>query len=98
MYVQGTTGDPKGVTLTHFNLVNSGFYVGKRNELGLKYHRICIQVPFFHAFGTVCSIIAGLHFGATLVLPTDGYSPEKSLEAIENERFVIVITREILSN
>lgn len=74
--------------LTHSNLVNNGFQVGKRNELGLKSHKICVQVPFFHAMGTVCGVIAAMHYGSTLVLPAEGYNPDKNLEAIVLEKFV----------
>jgi acyl-CoA synthetase (AMP-forming)/AMP-acid ligase II len=68
-------------------MVNNSFYIGKRNELNLKHHTICLQVPFFHAFGTVISVMAALNHGSTLVLPTDGYNPDKSLDAIVEEKY-----------
>lgn len=68
-------------------MVNNGYYIGKRNELHTKHHIICLQVPFFHAFGTTISIMAALNHGATMVLPTDGYNPDKSLDAIKEEKY-----------
>ncbi|XP_018564379.1 acyl-CoA synthetase family member 2, mitochondrial isoform X2 [Anoplophora glabripennis] len=86
----GTTGHPKAAVVSHFGLVNNGFYVGKRNELGKKHHRICVLVPLFHAFGTVITISASLNYGATLVLPSDGFDPNKSLDAIKEENCTII--------
>lgn len=70
-------------------MVNNGFFIGKRNEFHKKHQTICVQVPLFHAFGTVVSIMAALNHGATLVLPTDGYNPDKSIDAIKEERFLL---------
>jgi acyl-CoA synthetase (AMP-forming)/AMP-acid ligase II len=89
-FTSGTTGKPKAALTSHFTMVNNSFYIGKRNELNLKHHTICIQVPFFHAFGTVISIMAALNHGSTLVLPTDGYNPDKSLDAIVEEKCTVI--------
>ncbi|KAJ8917664.1 hypothetical protein NQ315_005111 [Exocentrus adspersus] len=86
----GTTGNPKAAAVSHFSLVNNGFYIGRRNELDRKHHRICVQVPLFHAFGTAITISAGINYGATLVLPCEGYSPNKSLDAIKDENCSII--------
>ncbi|KAJ8968063.1 hypothetical protein NQ314_002502 [Rhamnusium bicolor] len=69
-FTSGTTGQSKAAVVSHFNMVNNGFYVGKRNELGKKHHKICVQVPLFHAFGTVITISASLNYGSTLMLPS----------------------------
>ncbi|KAH0815700.1 hypothetical protein GEV33_007091 [Tenebrio molitor] len=89
-FTSGTTGKPKAALTSHFTMVNNSFYIGKRNELNLKHHTICLQVPFFHAFGTVISVMAALNHGSTLVLPTDGYNPDKSLDAIVEEKCTVI--------
>ncbi|RZC39358.1 acyl-CoA synthetase family member 2, mitochondrial, partial [Asbolus verrucosus] len=89
-FTSGTTGKPKAALTSHFNMVNNGFYIGKRNEFHRKHHIICLQVPFFHAFGTVISVIAALNHGSTLVLPTDGFNPDKSLDAIKEEACTVI--------
>ncbi|XP_044268322.1 medium-chain acyl-CoA ligase ACSF2, mitochondrial isoform X2 [Tribolium madens] len=89
-FTSGTTGKPKAALTSHFNMVNNGYLIGKRNELNQKHHTICLQVPFFHAFGTSISIMAALNHGATMVLPTDGYNPDKSLDAIKEEKCTII--------
>lgn len=83
---QGTTGHPKAALLSHFNLINNSFEIGKRNELNLKHHKICLQVPFFHVFGLDIGLLAALRYGATLVLPAESYNAERSLDAITEEK------------
>lgn len=74
---------------SHFQIVNNSYIVGKRNELNRKHHTICVQVPFFHVFGTTVTINAALNHGATLVIPTPGYNPNCSLDAIRDEKWVL---------
>lgn len=71
---------------SHFQIVNNSYFIGKRGELDRKHHTICMQGPFFHAFGTVITLCSALNHGATLVLPTPGYDPDKSLDAIRDEK------------
>ncbi|XP_030755419.1 medium-chain acyl-CoA ligase ACSF2, mitochondrial-like isoform X2 [Sitophilus oryzae] len=89
-FTSGTTGQPKAAIQSHFHLVNNSFFLGKRNELDRKQHSICVQVPFFHAFGTDITICAALNHGATLVVPSPGYDPDKSLDAIRDEKCSVI--------
>ena len=89
-FTSGTTGPPKAALLSHYSFVNNGIHIGARNELGLSYHRICTQVPLFHAYGTVVGIVAAMSFGATLVLPSPAFKAESSLRAIANEKCTMV--------
>ncbi|EDX03815.1 medium-chain acyl-CoA ligase ACSF2, mitochondrial [Drosophila simulans] len=87
-FTSGTTGNPKAACLTHHNFVNNGIHVGNRNEL--QGERICVQVPMFHAFGVIITIMAALTKGATMVLPAAGFSPKDSLQAIVNEKCSVI--------
>ncbi|BFF94458.1 medium-chain acyl-CoA ligase ACSF2 mitochondrial [Drosophila madeirensis] len=87
-FTSGTTGSPKAAALSHYNFVNNGIHVGNRNEL--EGERICVQVPLFHAFGVVITIMAALNKGATLVLPAAGFSPKDSLQAIVKEKCTVI--------
>ncbi|XP_034471634.1 medium-chain acyl-CoA ligase ACSF2, mitochondrial [Drosophila innubila] len=87
-FTSGTTGNPKAAVLSHYNIVNNGIHVGDRNEL--EGERICVQVPLFHAFGVSITIMASLAKGATLVLPSPGFSPKDSLHAIVNEKCTVI--------
>jgi len=89
-FTSGTTGDPKAPVQTHFQLVNNSYSAGKRFEFHKKHHKICVQVPFFHVFGTDMAINAALNHGATLVLPAPGYDTQKSLDAIRDEKCTVV--------
>ncbi|XP_034244979.1 medium-chain acyl-CoA ligase ACSF2, mitochondrial-like [Thrips palmi] len=80
----GTTGKPKAILITHRGVVNNSFLTGKR--LGLhESHRVCLQVPLFHAFGTVIALMPTLHFGTASVLPAPAFSAHRSLEAMQQE-------------
>jgi fatty-acyl-CoA synthase len=84
-YTSGTTGSPKGATLSHHNILNNGFFVG---EL-LKYtadDRIAVPVPFYHCFGCVMGNLAALTHGAAVVLPGEAFEPEATLRAIDVHR------------
>ncbi|KAG5899898.1 hypothetical protein JTB14_002450 [Gonioctena quinquepunctata] len=89
-FTSGTTGKSKAAVVSHFGIVNNGFHIGKRNELYKKQHKICVQNPLFHAYGTIISISSALNFGTTLVLPSEGYDPERNLEALKEEKCTII--------
>jgi len=84
-YTSGTTGFPKGVTLTHFNILNNGHHVA--HIMGLhKGDRLCIPVPFYHCFGMVLSNMACVSNGATMVIPSPVFDPIKVFEAVTKEQ------------
>ncbi|HEY5523629.1 MAG TPA: AMP-binding protein [Desulfuromonadaceae bacterium] len=83
-YTSGTTGFPKGVMLTHHNLVNNGFNIGECMKFTEK-DRLCIPVPFFHCFGSVLAVMACVTHGTTMV-PIEIFDPLKVLQTIEKEK------------
>ena len=83
-YTSGTTGFPKGVMLTHYNITNNAYYVGETMGLTEK-DRLCIPVPFFHCFGCVMSTLNCVLHGSAMV-PIEIFDAEKVLNAIEKER------------
>ncbi|UPU37662.1 AMP-binding protein [Geomonas paludis] len=87
-YTSGTTGFPKGVMLTHHNVVNNGFNIGECMRFTEK-DRLCIPVPFFHCFGCVLGVMACVTHGTTMV-PVEIFDPLKVLQAIEQERCTAV--------
>jgi fatty-acyl-CoA synthase len=84
-YTSGTTGFPKGATLSHHSILNNGFFVGERMRF-TPADRLCIPVPFYHCFGMVLGNLACVTHGATMVIPAEGFDPRKTLEAVERER------------
>lgn len=85
-FTSGTTGNPKAAELSHFNLVNNGADIAERLEFVAKPHRICVPNPFFHAFGLVAGLMASLHHGTTVVLPSAAYDVKATLRAITTEK------------
>ena len=84
-YTSGTTGFPKGATLSHRNILNNGYFVGE----GCRYtdvDRICVPVPFYHCFGMVMGNLAATSHGACIVIPAPGFDPAATLRAVTEER------------
>ncbi len=84
-YTSGTTGFPKGATLSHRNILNNGYFVTGLINLGPT-DRLCIPVPFYHCFGMVMGNLGCTTHGATMVIPAPGFDPGATLAAIEAER------------
>ncbi|WP_086853434.1 AMP-binding protein [Amycolatopsis kentuckyensis] len=84
-YTSGTTGFPKGATLSHHNILNNGYFVGELCGYTAD-DRVCIPVPFYHCFGMVMGNLACTSHGATMVIPAQGFDPKSTLEAVERER------------
>lgn len=84
-FTSGTTGSPKGATLTHHNILNNGFFVGRAQALG-EDDRICIPVPLYHCFGMVMGNLASVTHGAAMVYPGEGFDPLATLEAVSAEK------------
>jgi len=84
-FTSGTTGSPKGVTLTHHNILNNGYFTGRAMRL-TDQDRICIPVPLYHCFGMVMGNLASVTLGTTMVYPGEGFDPLATLRAIEQEK------------
>jgi fatty-acyl-CoA synthase len=84
-YTSGTTGFPKGATLSHHNILNNGFFVGELCNY-TEADRICLPVPFYHCFGMVMGNLAATSHGACMVIPAPAFDPRATLEAVQAER------------
>ncbi|MFC5521744.1 AMP-binding protein [Polaromonas jejuensis] len=84
-FTSGTTGFPKGATLTHRNILNNGFFIGEAMKL-TPADRLCIPVPLYHCFGMVLGNLACFTHGATIVYPNDGFDALTVLETVQEER------------
>ncbi len=84
-FTSGTTGFPKGATLTHRNILNNGFFIGECMKL-TPHDRLCIPVPLYHCFGMVLGNLAALTHGSTIVYPNDGFDPLTVLETVQAEK------------
>ena len=88
-YTSGTTGYPKGATLSHRNILNNGYFVTETINL-TEHDRLCIPVPFYHCFGMVMGNLGCTTHGATMVIPAPGFDPETTLRRIAEERCTAV--------
>lgn len=84
-YTSGTTGHPKGATLSHHNILNNGFFIGERLKYTEK-DRVCLPVPFYHCFGMVLGNMAIVTHGACIVIPGEFFDPAQVLEVVEKEK------------
>ena len=84
-FTSGTTGAPKGATLTHHNILNNGFFIGEAQRLSPR-DRVAIPVPLYHCFGMVLGNLACITHGAAMVYPGEGFEPLAVLETVEAER------------
>ncbi|MFK8014297.1 MAG: AMP-binding protein [Gammaproteobacteria bacterium] len=84
-YTSGTTGSPKGATLSHVNILNNGFLTGTGMQLTPE-DRLCIPVPLYHCFGMVLGVLACVTRGAAMIFPSDAFDPQTTLEAVQEEK------------
>jgi len=84
-FTSGTTGAPKGATLTHHNILNNGFFIGEAMRLTER-DSLCIPVPLYHCFGMVLGVLACVTHGAAMVFPGEGFDPLAVLETVQAER------------
>ncbi|MCX7172221.1 MAG: AMP-binding protein [Proteobacteria bacterium] len=84
-FTSGTTGSPKGATLSHHNILNNGYFIGEAMKLTAA-DRLCIPVPLYHCFGMVLGNLACLTHGSTMVFPGEGFDPLSTLQAVAEEK------------
>jgi fatty-acyl-CoA synthase len=88
-FTSGTTGSPKGATLTHHNVLNNGYFIGQAMQL-TEHDRLCIPVPLYHCFGMVIGNLACMTHGAAMIYPGEGFDPLAVLQTIAEERCTAV--------
>jgi fatty-acyl-CoA synthase len=88
-YTSGTTGFPKGATLSHHNILNNGYFVA-RTQGFTEADRVCIPVPFYHCFGMVMGNLGAVSHGACMVIPGPGFDPAATLHAVAVERCTVL--------
>ena len=84
-FTSGTTGNPKGATLSHRNILNNAYFVGQNMHLSAA-DRLCIPVPLYHCFGMVMGTLCCVSHGATMVLPCEAFDPQPVLQAVQDEQ------------
>jgi fatty-acyl-CoA synthase len=84
-FTSGTTGAPKGVTLTHHNILNNGYFIGEAMKLS-EVDRLCIPVPLYHCFGMVLGNLACITHGTAMIFPDEGFDAKSVLETVQAER------------
>ncbi|KZS12301.1 Long-chain fatty acid transport protein 6 [Daphnia magna] len=85
-FTSGTTGNPKGATLSHYNIVNNSYFVGLRLGYDKKLQTICVPVPLYHCAGCVVGVLTAASHGATCVFPSSVFSAKEAIKAIHHER------------
>ena len=88
-FTSGTTGFPKGATLTHHNILNNGFFIAEAMKFS-EHDRVCVPVPLYHCFGMVIGNLGALTHGAAMVYPSEGFEPLATLQALEEERCTVL--------
>ena len=88
-YTSGTTGFPKGATLSHHNILNNGYFVARRQRWS-EADRVCVPVPFYHCFGNVVGNLGAITHGACVVIPAAVFDPRATLAAVERERCTVL--------
>jgi fatty-acyl-CoA synthase len=88
-FTSGTTGAPKGATLTHFNIVNNAYFGGEGMRLGPD-DRLCVPVPLYHCFGMVLGVLAAVTHGASIVFPSEAFDAEAVLATVAQERCTVL--------
>jgi fatty-acyl-CoA synthase len=84
-YTSGTTGFPKGATLSHHNILNNGYFVARLQNFSHE-DKLCIPVPLYHCFGMVMGNLGCITHGAAMVYPAEGFDPQATLDAVQEER------------